>query len=144
MKDSYSASEFNDLIKKGVIGFNKKGRAKELELTPKYKENMNKYNAQKTEYNGVKFDSKKEAEYARKLDVLTNTTVKSYETQIRMPIVINGLKVCTYICDFKVAYLDGTEEYIDVKGMKSGCAYQMFRLKKKLVEAVYNIVIKEV
>jgi hypothetical protein len=47
------------------------------------------------------------------------------------------------VVDFIVTYSDRVE-YIDVKGYKKGCAYQMFRLKKKMVEAFHGIEIIEV
>jgi hypothetical protein len=43
-----------------------------------------------------------------------------------------------YVVDFQVFYPDGSVEYIDVKGMQT----QMFKLKKKQVEALYPITIK--
>ena len=107
----------------------------------------NKYNAKRTKYRDVTYDSKKEAAYARKLDLLRmasgNDKVMRVDRQVPFQITVNDQKIAKYILDFKVTYKDRVE-YIDVKGMKSGAAYQMFKLKKKLVEALYNIEIKEV
>ena len=108
---------------------------------------MNKYNARKTEYNGMLFDSKKEADYCRQLDLLKKATGKdqvvSYQRQIPFKCMVGGKTITTYKLDFLVQYADRTE-YIDVKGCKKGCAYQLFKLKKKLVEAIYGIRIDEV
>ena len=105
-----------------------------------------KYNNKKTEYGGHLYDSKKEATYAQRLDMLCLAKgadkVLKWERQVRYPIAINKVKVCDYILDFKVYYKDRIE-YIDVKGMKRGPAYSMFRLKSKLMKAVHDITIIE-
>jgi hypothetical protein len=59
-------------------------------------------------------------------------------------VYIKGKHVFTYIVDFKVSTASGEWKYYDVKGMKSGSAYAMFRLKKKCVEAQEGIEIIEV
>jgi hypothetical protein len=114
----------------------------------KGKKPKNKFNAKKTEYNGSTYDSKKEAEYAAKLDLLKKTSgsdkVSKIEKQVKYDIIVNDKKIGFYKLDFKVTYADGCVEHIDVKGLRRGCAYQIFRLKKKLVEALYGIEIKEV
>jgi hypothetical protein len=108
----------------------------------------NKYGAKKVEYNGQVFHSKKEKTYAVKLDLLKKSfkddeRVLEYKTQVPYPITVNGFKICTYILDFIVNYSNGRTEYVDVKGYKKGTAYSMFRIKKKLVEAIYGITILE-
>lgn len=100
----------------------------------------NKYNATKTVYNGIKYDSKKEAAYAKELDLLLNYgEVLEIERQVPFVITINEKKICTYKLDFKVTYADRIE-YVDVKGFKTS----IYRLKKKMVEAYYGIEITEV
>lgn len=108
----------------------------------------NKFNAKKTTVDGIVFDSKKEAAYYLKLKQLTKATnekdrVKQIEFQPRYNIIVNEKKIGFYKADFKVYYSDRIE-IIDVKGLKKGAAYQLFKLKKKLVEAIYNINIIEV
>lgn len=104
----------------------------------------NKFNARKTTYNGVVYDSKKEAKRAFELDLLIKKgEIKKVETQPEFDIIINGMRVCKYKADFKVIYPDGKIVYEDVKGLKQGAAYQVFRLKKKLVKAVFGIDIIE-
>ena len=88
--------------------------------------------------------SRKEAEYARTLDALKHAKdpkerVVSYETQVPFQIELNGIKICKYICDFKVLYKDKHIEIVDCKVFKT----DIYRLKKKLVEAQYGITIKE-
>lgn len=104
-----------------------------------------KYGNKKTIYNGIFYHSQKEAGFARTLDALKHAKdpkdrVVSYETQVPFQIEINGIKICKYICDFKVVYADNHTEIIDVKGYKT----DIYRLKKKLVEAQYGIKIREV
>lgn len=106
---------------------------------------LSKYRNIQTEYNGFKYMSKKEAEYAMTLDSLKRATNKkdrviSFEKQIPFQIEINGIKVFKYIADFKVFYADDRVEIIDVKGVRT----DVYRLKKKCVEAQYGIKIIEV
>lgn len=104
-----------------------------------------KYSNTFTEYGGRKYHSAKEAKYAEELDWrLKGKNIASWEAQVRLPIIINGEKICTYILDFLITYPDGTKEYIDVKGYKKGVAYQYFKIKSKLLKAIHNIEIKEV
>ena len=116
---------------------------KELNTSTKVK--RSKYGNKKTVYQGETYDSKKEADYAGILDALRKAKNKadrviSIERQVKYVIEIRSKKICTYIADFKVKYADGHEEVIDVKGFKTS----IYRLKKKLVEACYDIIIKEV
>jgi hypothetical protein len=103
-----------------------------------------KYGNLKTEYKGYVYMSKKEAEYAMKLDFLMKASkiserVVSYEKQVPFQIIMNDIKICKYLADFKVFYADGRVEIIDVKGVRT----QTYTLKKKLVEAQYGIKIIE-
>lgn len=103
---------------------------------------FNKYRAKKTEYNEILYDSKKEAEFARKLDLTRKSignTIIDIQRQIPFEIKVNGVKICKYVLDFLVKHQDGSIEYIDVKGFKT----PVYRLKKKLVEAIYGITITE-
>lgn len=109
---------------------------------------MNKFNAKKTIVDGITFDSKKEARYYMQLKMLLKAKnikerVVKIELQPRFDIKVEGKQIAFYKADFRVTFADNRIEIIDVKGLKKGCAYQMFRLKKKLVEALYNIEIIE-
>jgi Protein of unknown function (DUF1064) len=80
------------------------------------------------------YDSKKEAEYARVLDYRqTAGEVLDWTPQPRIPLVVNGVKVCEYRPDFLVIYWDGVEELVEVKGF----ATREWRLKSKLLAALY-------
>ena len=101
---------------------------------------MSKYGAVKTEVDGYIFDSKKEAARYGELKAAEMAgEIESLVLQPVFPIIMNGKKVAKYIADF--SYYDGDTKIIeDVKGFKTA----VYKLKKKLVEAQYNITITEV
>jgi len=104
----------------------------------------NKYNANPCEYDGYTYDSKREAEFAQALDLLMRAgEVSSWERQVPYSIDINGKHICKYVADFKVHYHDRPTEVIDVKSVFTA-KLPVYRLKKKLMEAVHGIVIREV
>lgn len=105
----------------------------------------NKFGARKVEYDGRIFDSAKEAKRADELWMMKLAgEVTKVEYQVPFECIVNGKKICKYVADFRVTYKDGTVEIEDVKGYKKGAAYGYFKLKKKLVEALHGIEIKEV
>lgn len=106
---------------------------------------MNKYRAKKTVVDNIVFHSKKEAEHYKVLKMLMKAKdrknrVVSIECQPKFPIKIKGKKICTYIADFRVVFADGHMEIQDVKGVR----IPVYRLKKKLTEALFNITIHEI
>jgi hypothetical protein len=106
---------------------------------------VNKYNAKKTIYNGITFDSKKEAEFAMYLDSEQQAgRIHGYNRQVPFEAIINGKKCFKYILDFEVLNKDDTISHIDIKGMRKGQAYAMFRIKKKIIDALFNINIEAV
>ena len=92
-----------------------------------------KYGAVKTVVDGITFDSKAEARRYGELKLLQAAgVIKDLEMQPRYDITINDKFCAFYKADFR--YLqDGAFVVEDVKGMKT----PMYRLKKKLVEALY-------
>jgi len=93
-----------------------------------------------TEYNGVKYHSKKEAAYAQKLDWLKKDgEVLEWKRQVNYKLAIQGLLITTYRLDFLVMYSSGGVEYVDVKGRTKGNAYEMFKIKKHLMKIIHNI-----
>jgi hypothetical protein len=96
-----------------------------------------KYNAIKTERDGFKFDSKKEAEYYDQLKIRqSGGDIVFFLRQVPFHLVGN----VTYRVDFQEFHKDGTVHFIDVKGMKT----PEYKMKKKMVEASYPIIIEEV
>ena len=103
----------------------------------------NKFGAKKTEFMGMKFDSKWEAErYGQLWKMQENEKIRDLDRQVRFNIVINEQKICSYIADYTYykPNEDGVDEFIveDAKGVET----DVFRLKKKLMLAVNNIDIK--
>lgn len=101
----------------------------------------NKYGAEKTEVDGRVFASKREAERYQELKILEQAgEIKDLICQWRYRLEVNGTLICHYIADF--VYVDlRTKKSIceDVKGVKT----PLYKLKKKLMFAVYGISIKE-
>lgn len=111
------------------------------------KQKQSKYKNKKVVINGIKFDSKKEANRYLELKLMEDTDyIKDLELQKKFELIpkyeINGRKVraMNYICDFY--YFDIlNNRYVveDVKGMKT----QLYKCKKKIFEYKYGIEIKE-
>lgn len=96
-----------------------------------------KYNAIKTELDGIKFDSKKEARYYSELKL----RVKAGEIVFflrQVPFDLPGN--VKYRVDFQEFHTDGTIHFVDVKGVRT----TDFIMKKKQVEALYPVKIEEV
>ena len=65
--------------------------------------------------------------------------IRNLELQPRFKIEINGKHICDYYADFRYDNTIGTVIIEDAKGFKT----PVYRLKKKLIEASYNIKISE-
>lgn len=101
-----------------------------------------KYRAIPTLVDGIRFDSRKEAERYSMLRLLErNGEISNLQLQVSYPIIVSGQKICTYRADFVYAdEVTGQVVVEDVKGMVT----PVYRLKKKLMLAVYGISIQEV
>ena len=104
----------------------------------------NKYHAIKTEVDGIKFDSKKEAARYQELKILEMAgIISSLEIQKKFELKVNGFKVCDYYADF--FYYDNENETRVVEDVKSKATRTpVYRLKKKLMFACLGIEIVEV
>lgn len=94
-----------------------------------------KYHAIRTEIDGLKFDSKAEARYYRDLCLLKKAGEVVFFLR-QVPFDLPGS--VKYRCDFEVFYTDGHVEFVDVKGFST----PTFKMKKKMVEALYPVEIK--
>ena len=102
-----------------------------------------KYNARKTEVDGYVFASHAEARRYSELKLLEEAVgiINGLELQPKFALIVNGEKIGTYVADFAYTDLALQKRIIeDVKGFKT----PVYRLKKKLVEALYGIEIVEV
>lgn len=95
-----------------------------------------KYKNVKTEYNGILYDSGKEASRAKDLDLLVKSgKIKDLQRQINIPLIVNGVKVASYKPDF--VYFDNETKENIIEDVKSDFTKKisLFRLKQKILEA---------
>jgi hypothetical protein len=105
---------------------------------------LNKYRNKKTVVGGLLFDSKKEASYYTQLMWRKKAgEIKEIMLQEKFKVEIEGKHICYYLADFVIVYPDGRKEVIDVKSEITK-KNPVYRLKKKLVEALYKIKIIEI
>ncbi len=89
-----------------------------------------KYKAVRTETDGIKFDSKKEAAYYARLLLLMKTgEVVVFLRQV--PFYLPG--GVRYVCDFEIFMADGSVRFVDVKGVETAT----FKAKRRMVEEMY-------
>ncbi len=88
---------------------------------------------------GIVFASKKEATRYGELKILQRQgVIINLRLQPKYDCIVNGKKICGYVADFLYETPEG-EVVEDVKGFKT----RIYRLKKKLVEALYGFEITE-
>ena len=95
-----------------------------------------KYHNQRTEVDGITFDSKREARFYQRLkEQRLGGLVLFWLRQVPFHLP-GGVK---YLVDFEVFMADGAVRFIDVKGVRT----KEYRLKKRLVESLYPVMIEE-
>jgi len=99
-----------------------------------------KFKNQKDERDGITFHSKMEARRYDQLKLMERQgLIVHLVLQPRYPIVVNGVKVCTYVGDFLYLDCDAGEHVVeDVKGAIT----EGFRIKSKLMLAVHGITVR--
>ena len=101
---------------------------------------MNKYNNKKTIVDNITFHSKKEAKRYGELKLLEKSGEIFYlKLQERYALNIGQVKICTYVSDFTYIDKNGLKVVEDTKGMRT----QVYKLKAKLMLAIYGITILE-
>jgi hypothetical protein len=101
-----------------------------------------KYRNEKAEADGIVFASKREARRYRELRLEEKAgRISDLRLQVRYPLTVNGQIVCYYLADF-VYRRDGQETVEDVKSEHTK-RIPVYRLKKRLMSAIYNIEILE-
>ena len=95
----------------------------------------NKYKNRRTEYNGVMYDSKKEADVARELDIMVRAKeIREYKRQVTFNLYgINNGFICNHRVDFVITDNDGSKAVWEVKGLET----KDWVIKKKLFEDNY-------
>lgn len=99
----------------------------------------NKYNAKRTNVDGIVFHSGKEAARYAQLKILEKAgEIRNLHLQVKFSIDIGGIRICNYIADF--VYDEGSAEIVeDAKGKRT----DVYKIKKKLMLAVNGIKIRE-
>lgn len=116
-------------------------------------EPTNKYQAQKCEFNGEKFDSRKELAHYLELRLLERSgEITDLRRQVKFELIPAQKdekgkcleRAVTYIADFVYKDKQGITVVEDVKGYKEGGAYSVFTIKRKLMLYFHGIRIKEI
>ncbi len=112
------------------------------ELKEHHMKKPSKYRNHKTLYNGIQFDSRKEADRYRELLWMQQAgLIAGLECQPRYDLVINGHKLGFYKADFRYEDVATNSVVVeDVKGVRTA----VYMLKKKLIKALYGIDIIEI
>lgn len=99
----------------------------------------NKYRAQKTQVDGITFDSKREARRWQELKLLERAKeIWKLERQVTFELRVKSILICKYRADF--VYHDKTGQIVeDVKGVRTDA----YRIKRNLMSAIYGIKILE-
>lgn len=117
---------------KSVVGARKTAQARKYHNTP-------------TEADGLRFDSKREAaRYAELKFMLRNGVIRDLEIHPRFPLVVHGQDCGTYVGDF--AWIDPETGERVVEDVKSAATRKLpvYRLKRRLIWALYAITVREV
>lgn len=124
-----------------------------------------KYFNKKVVVDGIEFDSKKEGQRYRQLRLMQQRgEISSLRLQVPFELIPNQYETLTvqlktktkqiqklierkveYVADFVYTDLRSNETVVeDVKGYKMGGAYDVFKIKRKLMLHVYGIKVKEI
>lgn len=99
----------------------------------------NKFNAKKTEVDGILFDSKREARRYQDLKIAERCGVISdLRLQVVYALRVNDIHVCSYRADFQY-FEDGQIVLEDAKGIRT----REYKIKRALMKAIYGIEIRE-
>lgn len=96
-----------------------------------------KFNAVRTEVDGVKFSSKREARYFQQLQLAQKSGDLLFFLR-QVPFHLAG--GVRYVCDFAEFWKNGDVRFVDTKGFRT----PMYKAKQKMVQATYPIKILEV
>ena len=109
----------------------------------KNRQKRNKYGAKRTEVDGVTFDSQAEAIYIQELKILERQNIiRDLELQRVFPLVVNEIRIGEYRAD--AVFFDIENDRTRVHDVKGGdaTATKEFKLKAKLMLALYGIVVE--
>ena len=102
-----------------------------------------KYGSVKVVFMGIEMKSRLEARFGERLELHKKAgMIDKWEYGIKYDLVVNGILVARYELDFRTEK-QGVYHYFDTKGMNGGAAMAMFRVKRKLMKALYGIDVRE-
>lgn len=113
---------------------------------------MNKYRNKKVVVDGIVFDSRKEGQRWKELKVLESSgEIEKLERQVKFQLLPRQTGSDGKVLERKVEYVadfvyirDGKVIVEDVKGYRGGGAYEVFKLKKKMMLYFFGIRVKEI
>lgn len=101
----------------------------------KYAKGKSKYGNNSQEYNGRRYDSKREAAYAQELDWRMKAgEIKEVIPQFKIDLRVNGRHITNYYVDFKVIMADDSVQFHEVKGL----VLPLWAIKWSLLEATLD------
>lgn len=107
----------------------------------------NKFGAVKTEIDGIVFDSRKESlRYEVLSKMQKHGEIADLLLQQKFSLTVNENHICYYVADFQYKWYNGIFWENIVEDVKSEITRELpvYRIKKKLMFAIYGITIKEV
>lgn len=113
---------------------------------------MNKYRNKKVVVDGIVFDSRKEGQRWKELKILEDSgEIDKLERQVKFQLLPRQTGSDGKVLERKVEYVadfvyirDGKVIVEDVKGYRGGGAYEVFKLKKKMMLYFFGIRVKEI
>lgn len=101
----------------------------------KAKKRSPKYRNKKDVVDGIRFDSKKEANRYKDLKLLEKAgKIKNLQVHVAFPLTAYGEYICGYVADFVYQEENGQEVVEDTKGVRT----KEYRIKAKLFYACYG------
>ena len=103
----------------------------------------------RVEVNGYKFASRAEARrYSELIFLRDHGSIKDLQLHPKFSLAILNQEITTYTADFQYSIFDQSfGNWItiveDVKGRRAGPAYEMFKVKKRLMKALHGIDVQE-
>ena len=101
-----------------------------------------KFRNRKTEVDGITFDSKREATRYQDLKVAERCgLISDLKLQVSYPLEVNSVLIGRYVCDFE--YIEEGKKVVEDTKSEYTRKLMWYRMKKKLMLAIYGIEIRE-
>lgn len=140
-------ASFTEIVKDGLgerplpVPINNFSTLKDQDNQKHKKEGIKqKYRDRAVWYNNIKYESQKQADFAKELDRKEkDKEIKTWFRQIPFELIVNGIYIETLYCDFKVINNDDVIQYYDVKEYREPIYQKLFLVKKALMMAINGI-----